>query len=131
MADLWPHQAEAIEQVCVRMTANRGGAGLLAPMGSGKTRIALNIAHAVGAQRILVVAPKVVAADVWPQQVAQWMPGATVADLTRGTVASRIALLDTWAHQTQHIGVLNYDVLNHHRLLAALQRSGYDMVILR
>ena len=76
MPDLWPHQHRAMHQVLDRFAANNGGAAIEARMGGGKTRAALAALKACGAMRVIVVAPKTVAVDVWPRDLpSHWRPG--------------------------------------------------------
>jgi len=56
-----------------------GGASMLALIaGSGKSRVAIEYARAIGAQLILVVAPAIAVTAVWPGEIARWWPEASV-----------------------------------------------------
>ena len=83
---------------------------ILAPVGAGKTAITLtamrDMLAAGEVQRFLVLAPKRVCLDVWPQEARIWAPGLTLA-VGVGTPRRREAAFATGAHIT----VTNYDNL--------------------
>ena len=67
----WAHQRaarQALNFVLDRTT----GAALFADMGTGKSRTALDVMADQGARRLVIVAPKTVCQDVWPDQLASW-----------------------------------------------------------
>jgi len=83
---------------------------ILAPVGAGKTAITLTamadmIWHGY-AKRWLVLAPKRVCTDVWPQEAAKWAPRLSLA-LAVGTPAARRKAFASGAQ----IVVTNYDNL--------------------
>ena len=83
---------------------------ILAPVGAGKTAITLtairDIVRDGHAKRFLVLAPKRVCLEVWPQEARIWAPGLTIA-VAVGTPRQREAAFAMGAHIT----VTNYDNL--------------------
>ena len=93
---------------------------ILAPVGAGKTAITLtamrDIVRDGHAKRFLVLAPKRVCLEVWPQEARIWAPGLTLA-VAVGTPRQREAAFAMRAHIT----VTNYDNL---QALPALDIDG-------
>lgn len=58
-------------------------------MGTGKTRIALDVIEGVGAQKTLVLAPKSVITDAWAHEPARWKPGIASLALGSGPMVRR------------------------------------------
>ena len=83
---------------------------ILAKVGAGKTAIALTAMRDMLTngivRRWLVVAPRLVAADVWPAETALWAPSLKV-NVAVGTPAQRRAAFDT----PSDVVVINYDTL--------------------
>lgn len=76
-SDLLPYQKEAIASKKQRMLLNL-------PAGSGKTRIALEIALRTVSKRILVVCPAFLRLN-WAYELKKWFPGAMKPDLIANT----------------------------------------------
>jgi hypothetical protein len=95
---------------------------ILAPVGAGKTAITLtamrDIVRDGHAKRFLVLAPKRVCLEVWPQEARIWAPGLTLA-VAVGTPRQREAAFAMRAHIT----VTNYDNLQ------ALPAMDFDGVV--
>jgi SNF2 family DNA or RNA helicase len=83
---------------------------ILAPVGAGKTAITLTAMYDMlyegHVKRFLVLAPKRVCTDVWPQEQPKWAPFMRMA-VAVGTPAQRLAALNS---DTQVV-VTNYDSL--------------------
>ena len=116
-----------MRQVLDRFTANNGGAAIEARMGGGKTRAALAALQAVGAERIIVVAPKTVAADVWPRECEAFGGSWPVVDLASGTGAKRAdraaTLRGSW------LAAMNYEALLIDPLREALLQAKPDAIV--
>ena len=88
----------------------RDRAMILAPVGAGKTAITLtamqDMVREGEVERWLVIAPKRVAASVWPAETAKWAPGLTMS-VCVGTPRERLV---AYAADTQ-VMVINYDNL--------------------
>ena len=76
----FPHQVEAVRWAYPRLLST-GGVLLNHRVGTGKTRTALGIAKALGAQRVVVLAP-LVALGVWQSEIEKWWSG-TSAEILR------------------------------------------------
>lgn len=66
MTPLWPHQQQALDFV-----DGRPAAMLAMAMGTGKTRVALELLAKRNVRRALVLCPRSVV-DVWPSQVERY-----------------------------------------------------------
>lgn len=100
------HQDEMIEHIFANPRC-----GLFAPMGSGKTSgvlLALSALEMVEPGRTMVLAPRRVARNTWPEESVKWeqLRHLSVVPIT-GTPAERIKLLQRDAS----VHTINYDVL--------------------
>ena len=85
---LWKHQVDAVEYALARR-----GTMLACGMGTGKTRMALEIRQRIGAARVLVVAPRGVVTDgAWMKNASKFDDQLTVVNL-EGTVAEKASQL--------------------------------------
>jgi SNF2 family DNA or RNA helicase len=66
----WPHQTEALE-----FLRGKAGAMLAMDMGTGKSRVIVDLIAQEGYQRVLILAPLSVVANVWPGEFAKHAPG--------------------------------------------------------
>jgi len=102
---LRPYQDEAAD-----FLYEQDRALVLAPVGAGKTVITLtamaDMLRDGHVKRWLVLAPKRVCTDVWPQEARKWMPGLKLA-IAVGTPAQRAAAFASDAD----VVVTNYDNL--------------------
>ena len=91
----WQHQADAIEFVQSLEAGPAGvGAGLFMDMGTGKTKVALDLLRDRGTDFWLCVAPKqVIAAGVWEREAAKWWPELAIVPLVKGTAAKKALLV--------------------------------------
>ena len=85
---LFPYQEEASRKIL----KNGGSGGLFLEMGTGKTRIALNICRVLGLERILVVSP-LSAVGVWRREAALFWPSLGVTNATDGSIVERAGKL--------------------------------------
>jgi SNF2 family DNA or RNA helicase len=119
MLSLRPYQDEA-----ATFLYERDRAMVLAPVGAGKTAVALTALQELitreGIGRALVVAPLRVATSVWPAEAAKWAPDLVVS-VACGTPKERRAALD--AHSD--VVVTNYENL---QWLAELEPR-FDLVV--
>mgnify|MGYP001570109621 FL=1 len=103
MSNLWPHQ-----QTALQFLNPLAGACLEAGLGSGKTRVALELAR--GYDQLLVLCPKSVAGQ-WEQQIALWRPDLQYVNLTYGPVRDRARRAKFGRSHVKTAVLLNYDVL--------------------
>ena len=125
---LWPQQSSAVYEVRRRLAVT-GGSGLWARVGNGKSRVALETLIQEGCRRILIVAPRFVAFDVWPDQVNQWAPRWRFTDLTHQSTRRRADHVERDRHHTPWAAAVNYEALRSGVLMDALLRAGFDGLI--
>ena len=66
----WAHQTEALDFI-----AEKPGAMLAMDMGTGKSRVIVDLIARKGYQKVLILAPLSVVAGVWPGEFAKHAPG--------------------------------------------------------
>jgi SNF2 family DNA or RNA helicase len=119
MLSLRPYQDEA-----ATFLYERDRAMVLAPVGAGKTAVALTALQELitreGIGRALVVAPLRVATSVWPAEAAKWAPDLVVS-VACGPPKARLAALD----DLSDVVVTNYENL---QWLAELEPR-FDLVV--
>ena len=86
--DLLPYQRAAVD----KMVAHKGVGGLFLEMGTGKTRIALEIVRQMECKKVLVVVP-LSTVGVWKREIALVRPDLRVIDATTGSIKERARLL--------------------------------------
>lgn len=82
-APLWKHQQDAID-----FCQNKNGSLLALAMGTGKSRVAIELATQWQAQNILILCPKSVVA-AWPRQFAMFDGNYEVYAADKGSVAAK------------------------------------------
>ena len=131
-----PHQVEA-----VRFATERTGALINGWMGTGKTRIAIDVARALGARRTLVLAPSAVL-GVWAPQIARHhADGAWVLTLDDKTAADKGRAL-AQALDPQGVGrvgrgldlprlivIAGYESAWRHALASVIAGTAWDLVV--
>ena len=70
VAPAWTHQAEALEFI-----ADKPGSMLAMDMGTGKSRVIVDLIAQKGYQKILILAPLSVVGNVWPGEFRKHAPG--------------------------------------------------------
>ena len=105
------------------------GQGLWARVGNGKSRVAIEVGIQEGCRRILVVAPRLVAYDVWPRQFAEWAPEWRFTDLTTGSTRRRAERVGIDRMRTPWIAAVNYEALTSVPLMGALLEAQFDLVV--
>lgn len=124
----WDHQRSAYS------FAHGKDAALLAmDMGTGKTKVAIDLAVNWGSKRILVVCPKSVL-RVWNRELGVHMPktGSDVLILDKGTAAKKRKLAEAFLANkgTTRWLVINYESLRSRPMALLAQRMSWDLVIL-
>lgn len=127
MSDLWEHQKDGVA-FAMRSIAEVGGAALFWEMGTGKTRGAIEVMLRLGAERVLVVCPKVVV-PVWQREAVKYLgesvPPVLALDMD-GTKAKAAAL----AGFECGIVVVNYDSVWREPLASALRAWAPGLMVL-
>ncbi len=116
---LWPHQAEALTFV-----ENKPAAMLAMAMGSGKSRVVVDLLIERDAHKVLILCPSSVV-DVWPGQFKTHCDGPSqVLSLRKGPVKQRTEQAQQFIHGIPMAGmkvvVINYDVLSRQKSPFAL-----------
>jgi SNF2 family DNA or RNA helicase len=131
--DRWQNQQEAFE-----FAMKHKATMLDMDMGTGKTRVALDVAFARrGVKKILVVCPKAVI-PVWRHNLQKFYNGGDwyCWDMQKGTVVQKAQDLEKWINMGNHkdsklFVVVNYDIVWRKELGDYINRSaGFDLVIL-
>jgi len=127
VSDLWEHQKDGVA-FAMRSIAEVGGAALFWEMGTGKTRGAIEVMLRLGAERVLVVCPKVVV-PVWQREAVKYLgesvPPVLALDMD-GTKAKAAAL----AGFECGIVVVNYDSVWREPLASALRAWAPGLMVL-
>lgn len=126
---LWPHQQTVIE-ASLETLYRSTGCMLALPMGTGKSRIATEVLERLGARRVVIVGPKTVCVDAWPEQLRRWSRYGLI-DCYTGPVRERVLRL----RQRRQPGrpravVVNYDVIAKEPMRDALMRWLPDAIVL-
>jgi len=127
VSDLWEHQKEGVA-FAMRSIEAVGGAALFWEMGTGKTRGALEVMLRLGADRVLVVCPKIVV-PVWDREAVKYLgagaPPVLALDMD-GTKVKAAAL----AGFDAGIVVVNYDSVWREPLASALRAWAPGLMVL-
>lgn len=128
----WQNQQEAFE-----FAMSHPKCMLDMEMGTGKTRVAIDVAFArVDVHRVLIVCPKAVV-PVWRENLEKFTDGTdpwVCWDQQKGTVKAKADSLKEWFMQTKGQGkrfvVLNYDSVWRAPISNFVARYGADLIIL-
>lgn len=105
---LWPHQQDALAHCMAHP-----GAMVAAPMGVGKSAVAIALREAAGAKRMIISAPKSVVAN-WPNEFAKHSTAPVrVVALSGGSVAARVGKAEQAAKLSEFDGQPCVIVVNH------------------
>ncbi len=121
--ELWPFQCGSVRYV---LDAFERGHGALVgdEPGLGKTEIALVVANAIGAQRVLVICPASIRRQ-WVDRARLWStiprPRFSIVVSGRHGIAPS---------STHHFTVVSYDLARNNRIYAAILAQQYDLLIL-
>jgi SNF2 family DNA or RNA helicase len=124
---MWNHQRAA-----VAFAAQRAATMLNMGMGTGKTRVTIQLLDDWNAKRVAVLAPLNVARDAWRRQMAMFASdGWCVLILDRSSVARRSALLAQMLQaKLKLLVVINYDVCWRQPLRKLLLAQAWDVLVL-
>lgn len=125
---MWPHQESAVKH-CL----SRKGSLLNFGMGTGKSRIAVELSHAMEARRVLILAPLAVC-GVWLNQFRAWSRRnltVLVLDERAGNAAKKAALLREYTsiEDGPLVVVVNYDSCWRAPLAEALKKQSWDLLV--
>ncbi len=126
VAKLWPHQVEAIDFV-----ADKPAAMLAMAMGTGKSRVAIDLLKSRAARKILILCPSSVV-DVWPHQFNIHAPGEfQVLALRTGPVRQRqTEAARFFARLSRNqVLVINYEACYRETMDTWLLKQEWDAII--
>lgn len=129
MIERWQNQQEAFE-----FSMRNKSVMLDMDMGTGKTRVAIDVAFArSNTYRILIVCPKAVV-GVWRENLEKFAPKNSWAvwDLQKGSVDKKAEDLKAWLKvpALKQFVVVNYDAVWRGNMGNLILRSGFQMVVL-
>lgn len=127
----WAHQKRAFQ-----FAKNLPAVGLFMEMGSGKTKVAVDLITNRNHKRVLVVCPKSAMADVWARQVPMYshIP-IDVVILDGSTAGKKMEQAKAALAQAEEAGrpvilVVNYESVWREPLGSFLKQAGLDCVVL-
>lgn len=125
---MWQHQRTALN-FCLE----RPAAMLAMAMGTGKSRVVVELIKARNHQRILIVCPKSVL-QVWPKEFLKYTSGEYfVYPLTKGTVAEKAreakTLLDSWQGIRPVVLIINYESAREEAFASFALKAKFDLVV--
>lgn len=127
----WQNQEEAFQ-----FAMSHPACMLDMEMGTGKTRVAIDVAFArENNHRVLVVCPKAVV-PVWRENLEKFGPSAAAEwecwDLQKGTVKSKAADLEKWLKRVakHQFVIINYDSVWRAPIGDLILKAGFNTVIL-
>jgi SNF2 family DNA or RNA helicase len=112
------------------------GCMLAAGLGVGKSRVVIELIKRRRHSLTLIIAPKAVAQNVWEGQLERFAPPHIIPtlNLSDGATAKRKAeRLQLWLQKTaaySRVVVVNYDTARQPPLMAALEKAGFDFLVL-
>jgi SNF2 family DNA or RNA helicase len=130
--DLWAHQLHAYH-----FAFNRHATMLSMFMGTGKTRVAIDLAQNWLAATTLVICPKSIL-GVWEDQLSQWLKSPNyyqICVLNKGTSTKKRKTLEkniNWARlqRKRLITIVNYETAKQINLFSYLKSIPWDLVVL-
>lgn len=125
----WHHQ-----QVALQFAMNQPGAMLAMDMGTGKTKVALDLIVARGHKRVLVLTKKK-AMPVWTKQAAQFAPHLHVARVAGASPQRKVNQMQNAADHADATGkplvlVVNYESAWRDAVAAWLLNAELDLVVM-
>lgn len=135
----WYHQKQAYHFIYAlwgcgvsKFTPN-GGVLLAYDMGTGKTRVAIQLIENLKLQKVLILCPKSVV-DVWPEQIEKHIVDYfkyRAFIFRKGSIKERAENLEhSLYHPDNHIFVVNYDAAWREDLAEVITSTNWDLVIL-
>ena len=126
---LWDHQRRAVD-----FALDRKATLLHMGLGTGKSRVAIEVAERAEAKRILILCPLSVC-DAWLDQFSKFSPDSQVAILNRGSVAKKATRAKRAAESASAFGepfvcVVNYESARNQPLSQWLMGQRFDLLVL-
>lgn len=120
----WKHQQEAYD-FCI----NKPAVGIFMDMGTGKSKVAIDLIVNRNNQKILLVCPKRVI-KVWPKQFYIHSDGINVIPLVKGTGTDKAKLVKEYKGPYPVVFVTNYDLIWREPFKTVLRGYGFDCVVI-
>ena len=123
----WPHQIEALEFV-----SSKAGSMLAMDMGTGKSRVVVDLVAKKDYRRVLVLAPLSVVGNVWPGEFDKHAPGLLdVLPLAGKTVRTRQELAAKAIDSGRPTAVvLNYDAVWRQPFADWAMAQSWDLLVI-
>lgn len=120
----WDHQQEAYD-----FAFDKSAVALFMDMGTGKSKVVIDLIMNRGHQKTLVVCPKRVI-KVWPKQVEDHADGLNVVALNKGTGVTKALEIKNYKGPFPVVFVANYDIIWRNSMISTLLNYGFDFVVL-
>ena len=125
----WEHQASALDFI-----RDKPGSMLAMAMGTGKSRVAIDLIRERDYRRVLILAPKSVVDYVWPGQIALHAAGELAAiPLTQGSVAAKREVVEAALRiRRDHPAavIVNYEAAWREPLASWLRDLRWDLLVM-
>ena len=127
MTASWQHQREALAFV-----EDKPGSMLAMEMGTGKTKVAIDLMDTHGYRRVLILCPLSVVAGVWPGEFARHSPAPwTVLPLARATVKDKQTQAKAALLKSERVAVvINYESVWREPFGSWAKKQPWDLVVL-
>ncbi len=127
MTTSWPHQREALAFV-----EDKPGSMLAMEMGTGKTKVAIDLMDAHDYRRVLILCPLSVVAGVWPGEFAKHSPAPwTILSLAHGSVKDKQAWAETGVRSSERAAVvINYESVWREPFGSWAKKQPWDLVVM-
>ena len=127
MTTSWQHQREALAFV-----KDKPGSMLAMEMGTGKTKVAIDLMDAQDYRRVLNICPLSVVSGVWPGEFARHSPAPwTVLPLAHGSVKDKQAQAEAALLKSERAAVvINYESVWREPFASWAKKQPWDLVVL-
>ncbi len=127
MTTAWQHQREALAFV-----KDKPGSMLAMEMGTGKTKVAIDLMDAQDYRRVLIVCPLSVVAGVWPGEFAKHSAAPwTVLPLAHGSVKDKQAQAEAALLKSERAAVvINYESVWREPFGSWARKQPWDLVVM-
>ncbi len=127
MTTSWQHQREALAFV-----KDKPGSMLAMEMGTGKTKVAIDLMDTQDYRRVLIICPLSVVAGVWPGEFAKHSAAPwTVLPLARGSVKDKQAQAEAALLKSERAAVMiNYESVWREPFGSWAKKQPWDLVVM-
>ena len=127
MTTSWQHQREALAFV-----EDKPGSMLAMEMGTGKTKVAIDLMNSHGYRRALIICPLSVVSGVWPGEFAKHSPAPwTALPLAHGSVKDKQAQAEAALASPERVAVvINYESVWREPFGSWARKQPWDLVVM-